>query len=77
MYLQWLDVSSPTSFIEIGNGATTLFWKNKWLNKISIQQIAPRLFAAVSIRAVKSRTVLEAITDRCWVDDITGALYRF
>jgi hypothetical protein len=37
MSLKWLDVTFPTSIekLEIG----PLFWKNKWLNKMSIHSL--------------------------------------
>ncbi|GJN35088.1 hypothetical protein PR202_gb23821 [Eleusine coracana subsp. coracana] len=59
---------------EVGNGSSTLFWTDRWLHGKSINKLAPRLFAAVSVRRRKDRTVLEALTNMNWVLDITGAL---
>jgi hypothetical protein len=39
---------------EIGNGATTLFWKDNWIHGKSIGQLVPRLLDAVPKRMVNS-----------------------
>ncbi|GJN32009.1 hypothetical protein PR202_gb20476 [Eleusine coracana subsp. coracana] len=59
---------------EVGNGSHTLFWTDRWLHGNSIVELAPRLVAAVSGRRRKTRTVQQALTDRTWISDITGAL---
>jgi hypothetical protein len=43
-------------YSEVGDGATTLFWTDKWLHGKCIADVAPRLFAAVAIRRRKKRT---------------------
>jgi hypothetical protein len=59
---------------EIGNGATTLFWKDNWLQGKNIGQLAPRLIAAVPKRSINQRTVQEAIIEGGWIRDIKGAI---
>ena len=59
---------------EIGNGANTFFWSDKWINARSVSDIAPRLLLTVPKRIVSKRTVREALTNRRWVSDIKGAL---
>jgi hypothetical protein len=59
---------------DIGNGSSTLFWQDRWVHGKNIEDIAPRLLAAVPKRIRNSRTVLEALTDRKWLTDIKGAL---
>jgi hypothetical protein len=59
-------------FSEVGNGANTLFWCDKWLNGRSIRDIAPSLFALVPKRKSNKRTVLEALTNDKWVEDLQG-----
>lgn len=59
---------------EIGDGANTYFWSDKWINARSVSDIAPRLLLTVPKRIVSKRTVREALTNRRWVSDIKGAL---
>ena len=40
----------------------------------SLREIAPALFALIPRRRRKIRTVQEAIVERKWISDITGAL---
>lgn len=42
---------------EVGDGATTKFWTDKWINGCNIQELAPELLANVKKGASKSRTV--------------------
>lgn len=58
----------------VGNGADTLFWIDRWINGRCIADLAPRLLAAVPKRRMQRRTVQEALTDRTWISDIQGAL---
>ena len=59
---------------DVGDGATTLFWTERWLLGQRIMDIAPRLFASIPKRKANKRTVLEALTNRSWISDIQGAL---
>ena len=59
---------------EVGNGANTLFWADKWLNGQSIADLAPHLLAGIPKRIVNKCTVEEALTDRAWVLDIRGIM---
>jgi hypothetical protein len=59
---------------KVGNGLNTLFWTDRWLHGQCIADLAPRLYANVSKRRIKKRTVQEALTDWTWVKDIQGAL---
>uniref|UniRef100_K4A3X1 Reverse transcriptase zinc-binding domain-containing protein n=1 Tax=Setaria italica TaxID=4555 RepID=K4A3X1_SETIT len=38
---------SVTMVINVGNGANTLFWTDRWLNNNSIIDLTPHLFAVV------------------------------
>jgi hypothetical protein len=57
----------------LGNGATTLFWVDRWLDGQAIRNIAPDLFALIPKHARKHRTVREATDERRWIADIQGA----
>ena len=59
---------------EVGDGTNTLFWKDKWLDGHSIQDLAPWVFALVSNRRANKRTVREALTNEKWLEDIQGAI---
>ena len=61
-------------YSEVGNGAATLFWTDRWLHGQSIADLAPHLFATISVRRRKKRTVQEALTNQAWISDIQGAL---
>ena len=59
---------------EVGNGANTFFWSDKWLNGRAVADIAPRLITTVPARIINKRTVQEALLDRNWIKDVRGAL---
>ncbi|KAF8655413.1 hypothetical protein HU200_061155 [Digitaria exilis] len=60
--------------MQIGGGRTTLFWTDRWLNDSSITELARCLMQAVGPRIQKRWTVREALHNRQWARDITGAL---
>ena len=51
-------------YLELGGGATTLFWSDSWLEGVSLQDVAPSLCRAVSSRVRVQRTVAQALNDR-------------
>ena len=59
---------------EIGDGANTLLWTDRWIHGQCIADLAPRLFAAIPKRRVKQLTVWDALPNRAWILDIQGAL---
>jgi hypothetical protein len=63
-----------SSICLVGDGCSTMFWSNTWLNGISIANWAPDLFAAVHPRRRGSRKVREALMHNAWMRDIIGAL---
>ena len=67
------DFFSVAVASEIGDGANTLFWSDRWLHGQCIADLAPRLFAAVSKRRVKRRSVRDALSSQAWISDIQGA----
>ena len=44
----------------VGNGTSTLFWTDRWLNGAAIRDFAPEVVAKVGKRFLYSRTVAQA-----------------
>jgi hypothetical protein len=40
----------------VGNGTSTMFWSDNWLNGMSLTQIAPALSTRISIRIKKKNS---------------------
>jgi hypothetical protein len=57
----------------VGNGETTLFWEDRWLDSKSIKEMVPEVYALVPKCRRKARTVREALVERTWIPDIVGA----
>lgn len=57
----------------IGDGESILFWLDNWIGGSRIKDLAPALFAALR-HAGRRKTVAQALRQRGWVRDITGAL---
>ena len=68
------DLLSLATTTEIGDGANTLFWKDRWLSGKSVQSLAPNLFTLVSKRRANRRTVLQALRENKWIEDIQGEI---
>jgi hypothetical protein len=58
--IRMFDVSTT---IQVGYGASTLFWKDSWLQGCSIKSLFLGVFAAVNKRVAKTRLVAEALGD--------------
>lgn len=56
----------------LGNGESTLFWTDNWIQGSSIRFLAPAVFEAVPKRKW-SVTVAEAMHNHSWVHHVTGA----
>lgn len=46
---------------EVGNGARTLLWSDKWIHGRSVADIAPQVIVIVPKRRTNRRTALEAL----------------
>lgn len=60
--------------VQVGNGRSTYFWTDAWLQGHSVQDIAPALFLLIGKRTRRNQTVAEALHDRNWIRSITGGL---
>jgi hypothetical protein len=58
----------------VGNGKSTLFWTDKWINGGGIFNVAPAVLSLVPNRQRSKRTVQEAGLNNAWVADIQGGL---
>ncbi|WVZ63856.1 LOW QUALITY PROTEIN: hypothetical protein U9M48_013454 [Paspalum notatum var. saurae] len=58
----------------VGNGVSTFFWTDWWLEDKTVAELAPNLFSLIPKGIVKRRTVSQALSNRRWVEDIRGAL---
>jgi hypothetical protein len=67
------EIFDVSTRMVVGNGETTLFWVDKWLDGTTIRDIAPDLFALIPKCARKCRTIREALVKRRWIIDIQGA----
>lgn len=61
-------------YSEVGDGATTLFWTDRWLRGQSIADLAPRLLEIIPVWRRRKRTVQQALVNHAWVSDILGGL---
>ena len=55
--------------IQVGRGDKVLFWRDRWLQGRSAEDIAPAVVAAVSVRRRNSRTVQQAMLNNMWTRD--------
>jgi hypothetical protein len=58
--------------VAIGDGASAKFWTDSWLPIGPLSLTAPNLFNAIS-RSGRARTVKDALLQRRWARDISGA----
>ncbi|KAK1613888.1 hypothetical protein QYE76_019405 [Lolium multiflorum] len=56
------DVFAASTFMVVGDGASALFWEDKWVDGQSIGEFAPELYAMIPNRCRK--TCLEACNSR-------------
>jgi hypothetical protein len=58
----------------VGDGVSTLFWTDRWIQGKSVVELAPELVAAVPARFHKHRTVQEALSSGIWTNDVRNDL---
>jgi hypothetical protein len=59
---------------KLGDGANTLFWKDRWLDGRCIKDIAPAMFDLVPLRLANRRLVKDALPNFHWISDVNGAI---
>jgi hypothetical protein len=68
-----LDVFAASTYMVVGDGTSTLFWEDRWMDGQSIREIAPEVYALIPKRRRRQRTVHQALVERSWISDIVGA----
>jgi hypothetical protein len=58
----------------LGDGSSTMFWEDRWLDGCSIQDKAMYLVVLIPGHPRKRRSVREVQVERRWIADITGAM---
>jgi hypothetical protein len=67
-------VFQSLAVFRVGDGASTLFWTDRWINGRCAGDIAPEATALVPTRRRNARKVSEALQDDSWLSDIVGEL---
>jgi hypothetical protein len=68
------NFATASTVCVLGNGESILFWEDIWLEGSSIRCIASAVWVTVPAGLCRRRTVAEALKDRRWIRDYTGAL---
>jgi hypothetical protein len=63
-----------STMMTVGNGTTAKFWEDRWIQGLSISEIAPVLYACIPKRRRKSLTVADGLQANRWARDIQGVL---
>ncbi|KAM0925313.1 hypothetical protein ACQ4PT_004285 [Festuca glaucescens] len=60
--------------IDLGAGASVLFWEDAWINGLTAAAIAPSLLECVRPAVRRRRSVQDGLTGNSWALDISGTL---
>lgn len=63
-----------STYTELGDSRTTLFWDDRWIQGSSAADLAPNLMQLVSRRTRARMSVRQGITNRQWMRTITGSM---
>jgi len=66
-----LALFRAAAVLNLGNGRSTLFWKDRWLDNQCIKDLAPSVLHAVKLRKRNAR-VAEALQNDDWVRHVRG-----
>ncbi|KAM0890566.1 hypothetical protein ACQ4PT_026958 [Festuca glaucescens] len=58
----------------VGGGRLTYFWRDRWIDGYTAEELAPEVFATVTTRRKNTRLVAEALQGDTWIDDIPGEM---
>jgi hypothetical protein len=68
------SILSTALITEIGDGRNTLFWRDRWLMGLRIEDLTPHIFALVPTRITNRRTVAEGVVEMAWIRDLRGTI---
>jgi hypothetical protein len=63
-----------STYTIVGDGRSTIFWLDSWLNGVSLRTSAPTLFQYIPKRTSERLTVAEALPNRHWAQLIYGGV---
>jgi hypothetical protein len=69
-----LEVFQSLAHITVGNGASVLFWLDRWIHGRTAKEIAPRVVDLVPTRRRNNARVAEALHQNRWVQDIAAPM---
>lgn len=64
------SIFQAATVTRLGNGRSALFWEDRWLQGLRVQDISPGLYHRVCKGIRTSRTVEEALQNRNWAIDV-------
>jgi hypothetical protein len=64
------EVFRSLASFSIGDGHKTLFWRDRWINGFTAEELALEVSAKVQTRRKNTRTVAEAMDNNQWLNDI-------
>lgn len=65
-----LELVRAAAGTTIGNGRSTLFWEDRWMNGSRIQELAPTVYGTIPNRIRRAKLVSDALQNDNWVGDI-------
>ncbi|XP_071676666.1 uncharacterized protein [Lolium perenne] len=68
------EVFQSLAIFRVGDGESTLFWTDRWIDGRSAGDIAPEVTALVPTRRRNSRKIRQALQEEAWLSDIVGDL---
>jgi hypothetical protein len=60
--------------IEVGDGKSVLFWRDRWINGFTAAEIAPLISEMVPTRRKNARKVSDALPNSAWIKDLAGLM---
>jgi hypothetical protein len=67
-----MEVFESLVKIEVGDGRSVLFWKDRWINGFTAGELAPLVAALVPTCRKNSRRVSDTLRGNAWIRDLSG-----
>lgn len=65
---------NASTYHVIGDGRSTLFWEDKWINGEGISEVVPCILQLIPPLLRRRQTVREGLLNREWVRAISGGM---